>query len=72
VDEQTDRFKDRFENDPDTDDVEGHRLKDKDDPELAELDRNADPDVEAHRLVDRNMDRNIDRNIDRNVDRNKD
>ena len=52
TEEKKDRFAtERFENEPETDDVEGHRLKD--DPEK-ELDRNADrnagePDVEAHR-----------------------
>ena len=51
----TEEQKDRFETtEPETDDVEGHRLKD--DPER-EADRNAgEPDVEAHRNVDRNMD----------------
>jgi hypothetical protein len=63
--------KDRFENaEPETDDVEGHRLKD--DPER-KADRNAgEPDVEAHQLLERNMDRNADRNADRNIDRNAD
>jgi hypothetical protein len=69
VEEQKDRFEST---EPETDDdVEGHRLA-KDDPER-KADRNlAEPDVEAHRLVDRNMDRNADRNADRNVDRNVD
>ena len=63
----TEEQKDRFETtEPETDDVEGHRLKD--DPER-EADRNAgEPDVEAHRNMDRNMDRNVDRNVDRNMD----
>jgi hypothetical protein len=75
--------KDRFENaEPETDDVEGHRLKDDPErkadrnvgePELNELERNAgEPDVEAHQLLERNMDRNADRNADRNIDRNAD
>jgi hypothetical protein len=73
VEEQKDRFEST---EPETDDVEGHRLKDDPEPKadrLRQSDRNADePDVEAHRLVDRNMDRNVDRNMDRNVDRNVD
>jgi hypothetical protein len=70
VEEQKDRFEST---EPETDDVEGHRLKDE--PERnADRFRDAgdDEDVEAHRLVDRNADRNVDRNIDRNVDRNVD
>jgi hypothetical protein len=69
--------KDRFENtEPETDDVEGHRLKDdperlKDEPERT-ADRLAEPDVEAHQLVDRNADRNVDRTADRTADRNVD
>ena len=69
MDEQKDRFaQERFENtEPETDDVEGHRLVGE--PELDdEAERNAEPDVEAHRLVDRNLARGMDRKIDRHID----
>ena len=68
----SERMDERFETEePDTDDVEGHRLVNKDEEdEERKVDRTADrnlaePDVEAHRLVDRQMDRTAnDKNID--------
>ena len=67
MEEQTDRFKDRFENtEPKDDDVEGHRLaadRNLAKSEDGEDERHAEPDVEAHRLIDRNQnDRVLDRN----------
>ena len=62
--------KDRLENtEPETDDVEGHRLA-KDDPERA-YDRNeGEPDVEAHRVVDRTFGENDEEGDERAAGRN--
>jgi hypothetical protein len=71
----SERMDERFETEePETDDVEGHRLvnKDEEGDERAagrQADRTAnagdDDDFEAHRLVDRQMDRTAnDKNID--------
>jgi hypothetical protein len=76
VEEQQERFENT---EPETDDVEGHRLKDDPERQADDPERNAgrnanadDDDFEAHRNMDRNADRNADRNMDRNADRNAD
>jgi hypothetical protein len=71
VEDKKDRFaQERFENtEPETDDVEGHRLANETEDEA---ERNAEPDVEAHQLANRGMDRNLERGMDRNIERNAD
>lgn len=66
----SERMDERFETEePETDDVEGHRLVNKDEEENDRaVDRTADAsddDFEAHRQMDRQMDRTAgDKNID--------